>query len=245
MKTPASPRHSGLMLQRASSEIPRNTCSTSIRPNTVSARPSKSASRPGSPSPLSPSAIAHRATMPRTTNAAATGSEPRRARRACLLCRGVPGPPAPDQQQQEGKPGADAQHVDHRPERNQDRRIRQRERKVDERPHRGQSHGGQQRHAAQPAAQPKPQIETEGGVAEARHPVAPGGDRREVGIHGAGRAGSSGKGGIVPRNGHLLRPTVPGHAASPPSQCAPAPVSTTPTVSNRMTMSRNSVWFFT
>lgn len=27
--------------------------------------------------------------------------------------------------------------------------------------------------------------------------------------------------------------------------CAPLPVSTTPTVSNRTTMSRNSVWFFT
>ena len=103
------------MLQRASSGTLRKSCSTSTRPKIDSARPSKSARRPGSPKAVQRQRRPRPARRrPATTSAAATGNEPRR-------CVGASaGAAAPyrdgrfDQQQQERVPGADAQHVDDR-----------------------------------------------------------------------------------------------------------------------------------
>ena len=175
MNVPASPRHSGLRLQRASSGRLRNSCSTSTRPKTGSARPVKTAKRP---SPRARSAAVPTESCASTPN---TTSAPLRGQARHARPRDDRGsmPRTFLQQQQECVPRCDAQHVDDVATASTNGACVSANTRSSARPGRGHRHRDRQRPAVQTAAPASARVERQRGVDEPRKPIAPGGHGRE------------------------------------------------------------------
>ena len=229
--SPARPRHRGLAPQRPSRSMLRNSCSTSTRPKTGSASEANRLSRSArSPSTKAGSAV--------DTAAKPTTRHGSRSQQRDLGRRGVAAS-GPQQDQQEPEPGRVAREVGGCQQPRGRGRRRQRHRRPGQAPERAGHDGDKKRARCAPglrlqvARQHEPQCQCAVGQR--------GGDEavqrqfQAFAVHGPNQttSGPTGPPAMRRRTRRMSR------------QRAPLPVSTTATVSNRIMMSRNSVWFLT
>ena len=208
MNAPASPRQSGFMFQRASSGRLRNSCSTSTRPKTVSARPWKSAEAVRG---LRTSSVAMQPRPARTS----PGRRARRRRAQATSCAAW----RQSRRRRWGPPFSNSRNAYQAPMRRTSTTLPNTnsqgacvtvEQQVDERPGCRQPYCHRQRPAALAAAPAQAEIDGQGGVGKAREPIAPGGHGREVRVHEADGTVSFRKGTLSPQMPGLWRPAPTG-----------------------------------